>query len=178
MKKKIVVNILTGEGLDELVTATEKFETKFKEKSKEIVKRLADEGCQIAEVSFGSAAYDGTNDVKVGIEDRGENIKAVVASGSAVLFIEFGTGVTYPDDHPEKPPGVMGRGSYGYKLGRFPSGWRYPASHGAGTSATEDPKHPGYLHTYGNPASKSMYDTTKRLRERLPEIVREVFSND
>ena len=175
--KKYTVNILTGEGLSELIKATERYEKWLQDKTKKLLQRLTDEGLKISTAGFQSARYDGTNDVTVSVEDRGENTRAIIARGATVLFIEFGTGVTYPDDHPEKPAGVMGRGTYGHKLGRLEKGWRYPESHGAGTSATKDPDHPGYYHTYGNPANKPMYESKKELREKLSEIVKEVFSD-
>ena len=175
--KKYTVNIYTGEGLSELIEATERYEKWLQEKSKMLLQRLTDEGLRISTAGFQSASYDGTNDVSVSVESRGEKTRAIVARGATVLFIEFGTGVTYPDDHPEKPAGVQGRGTYGHKLGRLEGGWRYPESHGAGTSATQDPKHPGFLHTYGNPANKPMYETKKELREKLTQIAKEVFSD-
>ena len=48
-----------------------------------------------------------------------KNKIAVVAVGSATLFIEFGTGVKYPDNHPEAAEHGMIRGGYGYRLGRL-----------------------------------------------------------
>lgn len=51
----------------------------LKEKTQEFVKALADEGMQISRAKFQSATYDGTNDVSVSVESRGENKAAVVA---------------------------------------------------------------------------------------------------
>ena len=86
--------------------------------------RLAQEGMEIASVKFSQAVYDGTNDVSVTVEPRGNNVRAVVATGGATLFIEFGTGVTYPDDHPEAEELGMKRGEYGQGHGKQHS-WGY-----------------------------------------------------
>ena len=81
-----------------------------------LLERLTQEGYEVASAGFASAEYDGTNDVTVSVEDRGK-IKAVVAVGGTVLFIEFGTGVTYPDNHPEARDLGMERGEYGHGRG-------------------------------------------------------------
>ena len=126
---------------------------------------------------FGEAEYDGTNDVEVHVEPKGDRVAAVVATGQAVLFIEFGTGVSYPDSHPDAGVNGFQHGGYGHHLGALPDGWRYPLDNGLGTNGTIDADHPGYAHTYGNPANMSMYNTVKILREKLPELAREVFSS-
>ena len=176
--KKVYKISLTGVGIDEFIKGIDDYKKWLEKKTQELLQRLADEGLQVASTKFAQAVYDGTNDVSVSIDERDEHTKAIVATGGAVLFIEFGTGVTYPDDHPDKPAGILGRGEYGHQLGRLASGWRYPESHGAGSFGEADPDHPGFLHTYGNPANMSMYDTVKYLRENLPRIAKEVFGRD
>lgn len=96
--------------------------------------RLAQEGLEIASVKFSQAVYDGTNDVSVTVEPRGNNVRAVVATGGATLFIEFGTGVTYPDDHPEAEELGMKRGEYGQGHGKQHS-WGYYGDPGHERSA-------------------------------------------
>lgn len=177
MKRKYKIGI-DGSGIDELLDALERLPAWLKAKSQELLKRLADEGYQIASAGFSGAQYDGTNDVSVSVEQRGDNARAVVAIGSAALFIEFGTGVRYADNHPESAQNGMIRGVYGYGFGRLENGWRYPEENGAGTNAVPDEKHPGYLHTYGNPANMSMYNAVKHLQEILPDMAREVFGDD
>lgn len=177
MKRKFVVNIFTGEGLDDLVKASEEYQIKLKEKSKELLARLADEGYQIASAGFAGAAYDGTNDSAVTVEDRGTHIKAIVAVGSAVLFIEFGTGVTYPDDHPEAGAHGMVRGGYGKGKGKQ-SSWGYYGDPGTNGDVKFNKSGQAVVITHGNPANKPMYEAAKQLRERLPELVREVFGSD
>ena len=137
--------------------------------------RLAQEGMEIASVKFSQAVYDGTNDVSVTVEPRGNNVRAVVATGRATLFIEFGTGVTYPDDHPEAEELGMKRGEYGQGHGKQHS-WGYYGDPGA-NGVLKEKKNGGFVViTHGNPANMPMYETVKELQDRLTEIAKEVFS--
>lgn len=137
--------------------------------------RLAQEGMEIASIKFSQAVYDGTNDVSVTVEPRGNNVRAVVATGGATLFIEFGTGVTYPDDHPEAGELGMKRGEYGQGHGKQHS-WGYYGDPGT-NGVLKEKKNGGFVViTYGNPANMPMYETVKELQDRLTEIAKEVFS--
>lgn len=137
--------------------------------------RLAQEGMEIASVKFSQAVYDGTNDVSVTVEPRGNNVRAVVATGGATLFIEFGTGVTYPDDHPEAGELGMKRGEYGQGHGKQHS-WGYYGEPGT-NGVLKEKKNGGFVViTHGNPANMPMYETVKELQDRLTEIAKEVFS--
>ena len=137
--------------------------------------RLAQEGMEIASIKFSQAVYDGTNDVSVTVEPRGNNVRAVVATGRATLFIEFGTGVTYPDDHPEAGELGMKRGEYGQGHGKQHS-WGYYGDPGT-NGVLKEKKNGGFVViTHGNPANMPMYDTVKELQDRLTEIAKEVFS--
>lgn len=137
--------------------------------------RLAQEGMEIASIKFSQAVYDGTNDVSVTVEPRGNNVRAVVATGGATLFIEFGTGVTYPDDHPEAGELGMKRGEYGQGHGKQHS-WGYYGDPGT-NGVLKEKKNGGFVViTNGNPANMPMYETVKELQDRLTEIAKEVFS--
>ena len=137
--------------------------------------RLAQEGMEIASIKFSQAVYDGTNDVSVTVEPRGNNVRAVVATGGATLFIEFGTGVTYPDDHLEAGELGMKRGEYGQGHGKQHS-WGYYGEPGT-NGVLKEKKNGGFVViTHGNPANMPMYKTVKELQDRLTEIAKEVFS--
>lgn len=137
--------------------------------------RLAQEGMEIASIKFSQAVYDGTNDVSVTVEPRGNNVRAVVATGGATLFIEFGTGVTYPDDHPEAGELGMKRGEYGQGHGKQHS-WGYYGDPGT-NGVLKEKKNGGFVViTHGNPANMPMYETVKELQDRLTGIAKEVFS--
>ena len=146
----------------------------LKEKSTEFCNQLAEQGAVKANYEFSKAVYDGTNDVTVFSEPRGEGKAAVVADGNATLFIEFGSGITYPDSHPEAAELGMVHGEYGYGLGKMENGWRYQGDPGSnGMVITRNGEQ--WVHTYGNPANMSMYLTVRELERRVPELARRIY---
>lgn len=175
MKKRVIKVSLNEQSIDRAIKELDNYKKWLVDKTKEFLKALADEGVQIASAKFAKAVYDGTNDVSCSVEERGENKIAVVAVGSATLFIEFGTGVKYPDNHPEAAEYGMIRGGYGYRLGRLEKGWRYTGDPGSNGEVITEGKHAGQVHTYGNPANMCMYQTVRELQEKFEEIARRVY---
>jgi hypothetical protein len=179
MSKRRVVKVpLTEEGVANAIRELEDYRTWMQERTRAFLKALAAEGVEIASCKFHWAVYDGTNDVTVEMEDRGKNRVAVVAVGSAVLFIEFGTGTkTWPDNHPEAHELGMIRGEYGDRRGQHKA-WVYRGE--AGTNGVpvikgKKDKDLNRIKTYGNPANMSMYQTVNELRERFEELAKEAF---
>lgn len=175
MSKRVIKLELNERSITQAINEVKAYQQWLTEKTQEFLKALADEGVQIASAKFANAVYDGTNDVSCQVEQRGENKIAVVAVGNATLFIEFGTGVRYPDDHPEAGSNGMTRGRYGYGLGRMKNGWRYSGDPGTNGEVITTGKHAGEVHTYGNPANMSMYLTVRELAEKFEEIARRVY---
>lgn len=175
MKKRVIKVQLNERSIDQAIKELNNYKKWLTDKTKESLKALADEGVEIATVKFGQAVYDGTNDVTCSMQDRGANKVAVMAIGGATLFIEFGTGVKYPDNHPEAGENGMVRGQYGYKLGRLEKGWRYSGDPGSNGEVITEGKHAGEIHTYGNPANMSMYLTVRELEDKFDEIARRVY---
>lgn len=172
---KVVQMSLTAQSIQKAIEAAKEFKKWLEEKSREFLKALGDEGVEIASAKFGEAIYDGTNDVSCHVEERDDTRVAVMAVGGATLFIEFGTGVRYPDDHPEAATNGMVRGTYGYGLGKLKGGWRYEGDPGTNGQIITEGKHAGEVHTYGNPANMCMYLTVRELEDKFEEIARRVF---
>ena len=166
---------LSQRGIDTLLREIESYTVWLKERSQILLDRLAQAGVEVASARFAKAAYDGTNDASVSLETRSEGVRAVVAVGASVLFIEFGTGVTYPDNHPQAAELGMKRGEYGKGHGKQ-SSWGYYGD--PGTNGVVKTKKDGstVVITHGNPANMPMYETVKELEAMLPELVKEVFS--
>ena len=166
---------LSQRGIDTLLREIESYTVWLKERSQVLLDRLAQAGFEVASARFAKAAYDGTNDASVSMETRGDGVRAVVAVGASVLFIEFGTGVTYPDNHPQAAELGMKRGEYGQGHGKQ-SSWGYYGD--PGTNGVVKTKKDGstVVITHGNPANMPMYETVKELEATLPELVKEVFS--
>lgn len=166
---------LSQRGIDTLLREIESYTVWLKERSQVLLDRLAQAGFEVASARFAKADYDGTNDASVSMEMRSEGVRAVVAVGASVLFIEFGTGVTYPDNHPQAAELGMKRGEYGQGHGKQ-SSWGYYGD--PGTNGVVKMKKDGstVVITHGNPANMPMYETVKELEAMLPELVKEVFS--
>lgn len=172
---KTVKVSLSQRGIDTLLREIESYTVWLKERSQVLLDRLAQAGFEVASARFAKAAYDGTNDASVSLEMRSEGVRAVVAVGASVLFIEFGTGVTYPDNHPQAAELGMKRGEYGQGHGKQ-SSWGYYGD--PGTNGVVKMKKDGstVVITHGNPANMPMYETVKELEAMLPNLVKEVFS--
>lgn len=166
---------LSQRGIDTLLREIESYTVWLKERSQVLLDRLAQAGFEVASARFAKAVYDGTNDASVSLETRSEGVRAVVAVGASVLFIEFGTGVTYPDSHPQAAELGMKRGEYGQGHGKQ-SSWGYYGD--PGTNGVVKMKKDGstVVITHGNPANMPMYETVKELEAMLPDLVKEVFS--
>ena len=130
-----------------------------------MARRLADLGAVSASLGFSRAIYTGVEDHAISVERVGEATYKVKADGETVLFVEFGTGVTYGYGHPEV--GEYGPGTYppanpNNPHWDDPHGWWLPKEKGGG-------------HTYGNPPNMPMYNTVKELEQEFESILREVF---
>lgn len=175
IKRRVIQVPLSVAGIDRAIREVQDYRSWLKERTAVLLDRLAQEGCQIASARFFRAVYDGTNDTSVSVKERSGGAKAVVAVGGAVLFIEFGTGVTYPDTHPEAAKHGMRRGGYGQGKGQRPT-WGYYGDPGTNGEVKVNKKGREVVITHGNPANMPMYETVKELKALLPGLVKEVFS--
>lgn len=165
---------LSDKGIKELQKGLKEYDKWLKEKTNELCKRLAEYGVERAEAYFGYAEYDGINDVTVEpAKKRGDNCYVVKANGSAVLFIEFGTGIFYPDDHPEAAEHGMVHGMYGKGLGNNEY-WFYTGQPGNAGGELAHGKTNTTI-THGNRANASMYFARKDVEAEIARVVREVF---
>lgn len=171
--KKIILK-LSESSINNAIREVEALQKRIENGTKELLREMAEMGCQVAQVNFGKAMYDGTNDVTCHIETRSDTLVAVVATGEATLFIEFGTGILWPDTHPENQ---FARGEYGYGLGKMAGGWYYDGDPGTDGEVIASGKHAGKVHTYGNPANACLYLSVRELEREFESIARRVFAN-
>ena len=147
-------------------------------KFKEFLERLAQIGIDTATVKFQSAQYDGTNDVVVEQSPLwlSDNTLCISASGEKILFIEFGTGVHYVEQHPQPIDGLAARGTYGAGKGSNDS-WAYIGEGGTNGELVATKKDGRTVYqTHGNPPANAMYEAAKNIRDNVMQIAREVFS--
>lgn len=153
----IRINGLDRHSVRNAITELKKFQADFDSKMNQVCERLAHIGEVRASAMFSNAAYDGTNDVSVRAEQYGTGWR-VVASGNAVLFIEFGSGASKGYGHPN--PQGYGPGTYpGKGHWNDPKGWYY--KHG--------------VKSFGNPPAAAMYYAEQDIRAEIERVVSEVF---
>lgn len=161
---KIAIDPFNQKSIDTAIRMVNQYKKDFVVKEAEFVRRLAEIGVSVASAGFSTADYDGVNDVVVNME-RTKTGYTVIASGKAVGFIEFGTGVRYPEwdggDVEYTPPP---HGSYGKGQGKNPWGWWFRSHDGAMAQ-----------HTYGNQPAEAMLTARNQMIERVTAIAREVW---
>lgn len=167
---KIVINPFDLKSIDAAIAEVKQYQRDFDMKLEEFTRRLAEIGVAVASAGYSTADYEGVNDIVVSMV-KSDTGYTVVASGTTVGFIEFGTG------RPERNPlwsdtdNVSGnpytppeRGSYGKKQGLNLHGWWFKGSDGAVAR-----------HTYGNPPAEAMLTARDEMVANVVRIAREVW---
>lgn len=162
---KIVVDPFDSNSIKQAVKQVQEYEKEFKAKEREFVRRLAEIGVSVARTGFEVADYDGENDVVVSMNQSGTQA-AVIASGKTVGFIEFGTGVRYPEWSGSSETGYTPpkHGTYGAGRGANPKGWWFSGNPGAASR-----------HTYGNMPAEAMLTARDTIIEQITKVAREVW---
>ena len=91
---KITVDPFDKKSITAAIKKLERYEKEFKAKEAAFVRRLMEIGVSVAETGFALADYDGINDVLIAETQNGARA-AIIAYGTTVGFIEFGTGVKF-----------------------------------------------------------------------------------
>lgn len=170
MKIKMKLN---SASVERALSQVKSYGHSLEDKTERLRKRVAEELADLCREGFNGSVYDdiiheGTRvpDVKVSIDDKGQ-ATVVIAHGKEAVFAEFGAGVYYNPSgspNPLSAPGVVAIGTYGKGRGARQVWGFY-----------ED----GELKlTHGTPASMPMYHAIQEISRRLPDIAREVFSEE
>lgn len=160
---RIKINPFDKSSIDNAIKQLEQYKRDFLEKEKLFVKKLAEIGVSVASTGFAVADYDGVKDVTVRLEWNG-NKATVIAEGSTVGFIEFGTGIKYPEwDNSDMEYTPPKHGTYGKGHGAWPKGWYFVPGEGA------------VQHTFGNPPAEAMRTARDVMIEKIIQVAREVW---
>lgn len=160
---KIKINPLDRKSIDEAIKQLKQYKKDFLAKEELFVKRLAEIGVSVATTGFAMADYDGINDVQVSMTQSGTSA-VVIAYGETVGFIEFGTGVKFPEwDSTGMEYTPPKHGTYGKGHGARPKGWYFKQGEGA------------VQHTYGNQPAEALRTARDIMIERVTQIAREVW---
>ncbi len=161
---RIRINPFDKKSIDRAIKELQQYEKDFARKETEFVRRLKEIGVSVARSGFATADYDGVNDVLI-TDTQLDNKAMVIAYGQTVGFIEFGTGVKFPEwDGSETEYTPPEHGTYGKGKGAQLHGWYFKQSDGAAAR-----------HTYGNPPAQAMLTARNAMIERVTQIAREVW---
>lgn len=172
MSKKVISMTLDSRSIDKAIKELEKYKKDLLQKEQRLLEGLANIGVREASVRFTTAMYDGVNDVTVALE-KTSNGYAIVASGQAVAFIEFGTGVYHNGGEPypnPRPEGIVGIGEYGQGKGKRRA-WFYKGEAGSSGEMQKN----GVVKTRGNPAAMPMWYASEEMKRSILQVVKEVW---
>lgn len=162
MAKEISIDPLDARSIENGIKEIKKYRQWVVEKESELRMRLSQLGATVASIQFARAIYNGSNDVSVRVDNTG-SVAVIYAEGSAVAFIEFGSGAKYGYGHPEAGKFGAGPGTYPDGKGHWDDekGWWYGHN----------------LHSYGNPPAMAMYQAREQMVEQITQMARQVFAN-
>lgn len=162
---KITIDPFDEKSVSNALKQLQQYKKDFLAKESIFVKRLAEIGVSVATTGFATADYDGVNDVQVTMT-HGGTTASVIAYGETVGFIEFGTGIRYPEwDNSGMEYTPPKHGTYGKGHGARPKGWYFNPSGSVGAAQ----------HTYGNQPAEAMRTARDVMIERVTQIAREVW---
>lgn len=162
------------QNLDTVIKELKAYRDNFDNRFKKYLEALGELGYETAGAKLQSAIYDGDLSVAKVETPAWLDDKTLVieATGYTVWFIEFGTGITYPDDHPKANEMGAIRGSYGKGYGNRPT-WGYYGEPGTNGAVIDDSR--SLVLTHGNPANRFMYEGSKAIQEQYVELARRYF---
>lgn len=157
---RIRIDPFDRKSVDNAIAKVNSYKNSLQEKANEICSKLAVIGAQVVEY-----AYYGDEDYEVSCITNG-NSSMIIAEGSEVLFLEFGTGI-YTEDHTgemetEGLPPIF-PGSYSQLEGRgfFRPGHEYWFF-----------QHKKYVGAY---PTRGFYMASQEMKEQAVEIAKKVF---
>lgn len=179
MAKKYEYNIFSLKDLERMKKDLQEYRDSIPDKCREIVRRLAIEGVEIAKMQIleMDAIFNGDLANSILYEDRGTTERGIemviIADDESAVFVEFGTGIVgesspYPYDFPEGVSWKYNSGSTidDYMInGELKHGWFYRDENG------------DWWFTEGMPSRPFMHNTKTILQGKAVEIVREVFAS-
>ena len=173
MRNKEITTTLDQAALTKAIKEIRRYKREIEQKTQRLAQIVAEKIATLAAGGFASSSVDVLVDggawrsahASVQIEDGG-NMKVIVATGSDVIWCEFGAGVHFNGGAGSSPHPL------GTKLGYTIGG--YGEGHGAQDSWSFNSAS-GLLETHGTPASMPMYKALTRAVAEIDISVREVF---
>lgn len=154
---------LSLEGADKVQALFDRAKNAIIQSVPRYMDKVVEEEAENVQMGYAEAMYDGDNDVTATSYRDAEGSWVISASGTTLLFIEFGTGIIFPHtspiDHPFNFAGSWSIDHAQYltdseKLARHKGQWPYNGEW-----------------VDGNPSANVMYYEARRVSERVPELV-------
>lgn len=172
---KVIRFSLSEGGIDRAIREVDKYKQEISRKTMILRDRVVERLKEMVEHGFNSPTQDDVikgeqstfSDVSVSIIEHG-SIKVIVASGSDVYWIEFGTGVYHNGSAGSSP------NPYGAKLGMTIGG--YGKGHGKQRTWGYYGEGHNLVLTHGTLASMPMAKAMTTICDEVYEIAKEVFS--
>jgi hypothetical protein len=179
MGKKIKINLLSVDSIDQAIAELETYKKDFQRKVDILRDRLAEEITDLAQAGFSGAmiddvlpGYGSSRNAEVTVYHYGTgDITVVVADGKDAIWVEFGAGV-YHNGSAGSSPHPQGA-KLGYTIGGYGKGkgkskvWGYYDASGKN----------GLVLTHGTPATMPLYNAMKTVSNKAVSIAREVFKS-
>ena len=171
--RRIDIDLTNTDSIDSAISEVKKYVQRLDEKCKQLCERLAEIGSDVLRATYAVAPYAGTNDISVVMEPL-ENGYRLSAMGTALGFIEFGTGVGDPLGEYAGMVGAPGHGTYGKGQGAHPP-WTYVGDPGDLGTVIATTARGAVVQTYGNPPADAFPNAVEAMQQNFIQIASEVF---
>lgn len=176
-KKTITVNLFDSKSIQNAIKTIEKYRDDLPRKCQEICRRLSEEGVRVADAAINSVPIGKTITLTTDINPSKMGCQAIMKMTGretrtedgrifyTALAIEFSAGVRYANTASPKAK------DFGLGTGTFPNakhswqmeGWYYLGDDG------------NWHHSYGVQASHPLYSASVAMRQKLENVVNDVF---
>ena len=169
----IRINLNSAASLNAAVAQLNDYAERFNDMCAEVCDKLAAIGEDVLNATYSAAGYTGINDISVSKEPV-EGGCRLSANGSALGFIEFGTGAGYPLGDYAGQVGAPAHGTYGKGKGANPP-WKYIGEPGNMGEVIASTPRGTLVRTSGNPPANAFPAAVEAMRASFGVVVQEVF---
>lgn len=172
------INIaLNTRSIDKAIKQLEEYQANLATAGAEITRRLSLMGYDVIYQVMAGHVFSGETIDSLTIVEQRPNKHILMANSTAILFFEFGAGINGVG-HPQAGEFGFGAGTYpGQKHALDPNGWWFPTDNPDLIIRT-DKDGQGWGHSNGNPPYMPFYQASRKMRDDLLEVAKEVLQGD
>lgn len=163
--------------ISKAITEVEQYRDRVKKSAEEIARRLSLMGYDVAYQIMSGHIYSGATLNSLTIVEKSPTKFVLMAGSKALLFFEFGAGVI-GYGHPLAGKFGMGPGTFpDQKHALDPNGWWFPTDD-PNLILRKDKDGQGWGHSYGNEPHMPFYEASRKMRDDLLQVAKEVMRDD